>query len=566
MFRPTLILACIVQVVRCYPTGSVLNSCLDMRPVHGGTAQQSTPPFTITTDRTSYEDGVVITVNLQASTQFKGFMLQAREVGSNNNVGSFSTMGSGTRLLDCNGVTNSALVHSSGTLKNAIQGTWKAPDSGSVQSIQFSASLVRDTKTYWVSVKGPLLRSTNAVSNSSSSSSSSSSYSSSLSISSAECGIRKVCFSQPPNCDPNITANCFFMSAMMPSPNITAFQFELAGASTGYVAMGFSDDQIMGSDDIYICGLDNKGVIQLQHFYSTGRKAPGPLPLGNVSQVNTGMSNGVISCSFASWNPISTQRSAGSSTTYYLMFVYGTTNGGQIQIHSQTFVSDRAIDISNPQLVEHEVFPDIIKAHGCLMLISWMTTGSLGMLIARYLKGLAKGTQYWGKDVWFVSHVSLMSLSVVATSIAFILAFSFAKDWAGGAHPVLGCLVMILALLQPTAAIFRCGPHHHWRFIFNWAHAINALVMKILAVAAIFTGLELIESSEDSWMPKVMGGFVGWEALFFILMEINSRCNRTEGEDVDSKSTSMKGLLLLLFFLGNIAFLVALLVGIGMTG
>lgn len=46
-------------------------------------------------------------------------------------------------------------------------------------------------------------------------------------------------------------------------------------------------------------------------------------------------------------------------------------------------------------------------------------------------------------------------------------------------------------------------------------------------MAAIFTGLELIESSEDSWMPKVMGGFVGWEALFFILMEINSRCNRT---------------------------------------
>ena len=66
-----------------------------------------------------------------------------------------------------------------------------------------------------------------------------------LSISSAECGISKVCFSQPPNCDPNVTANCYFMSAMMASPNDTAFQFELAGASTGYVAMGFSDDQIM---------------------------------------------------------------------------------------------------------------------------------------------------------------------------------------------------------------------------------------------------------------------------------------------------------------------------------
>ena len=61
MFRPILILACIVQVVRCYPSGDVLKSCLDMRPLHGGTAQQSTPPFTLTADQTSYADGVTIT-------------------------------------------------------------------------------------------------------------------------------------------------------------------------------------------------------------------------------------------------------------------------------------------------------------------------------------------------------------------------------------------------------------------------------------------------------------------------------------------------------------------------
>ena len=61
MFRPTLILACIVQVVRCYPSGNVFGSCSNMRPSHGGTAQQSTPPFTLTADQTSYSDGVIIT-------------------------------------------------------------------------------------------------------------------------------------------------------------------------------------------------------------------------------------------------------------------------------------------------------------------------------------------------------------------------------------------------------------------------------------------------------------------------------------------------------------------------
>lgn len=44
------------------------------------------------------------------------------------------------------------------------------------------------------------------------------------------------------------------------------------------------------------------------------------------------------------------------------------------------------------------------------MLIAWMTTGSLGMIIARYLKGVAKGKHYFGKDVWFL--VSFYCVSV----------------------------------------------------------------------------------------------------------------------------------------------------------
>lgn len=130
------------------------------------------------------------------------------------------------------------------------------------------------------------------------------------------------------------------MSAMT-SPNDTAVQFELTGPSQGYISIGFSDDQRMvnvafhpsllkplenytkgvnvsfvveviglflhlnvqlnvclcslcfcvllrvmyfssspkGNDDIYICGRDSNGFIQLQHAFSTGRRAPEILPL-----------------------------------------------------------------------------------------------------------------------------------------------------------------------------------------------------------------------------------------------------------------------------------------------
>ncbi|XP_039475825.1 putative ferric-chelate reductase 1 [Oreochromis aureus] len=222
------------------------------------------------------------------------------------------------------------------------------------------------------------------------------------------------------------------------------------------------------------------------------------------------------------------------------------------------------MDISTPVVVSQDAHPDIVKAHGALMLIAWMTTGTLGMMVARYLKKMAKEPKMCNKDLWFVVHVGVMCLTVAATIIAFILAFSHAKNWSGGAHPVLGCLVMILSFFQPIGALLRCGPQHHLRYLFNSSHFLNAVIIKSLAVAAIFTGLGRIDSS-DGWLMKVMGGFLAWEALFIIMLEIHdSKFKHTDSTvDLESAIVNVDGLLIGLFFLGNLCFLVALLVGIG---
>ncbi|XP_078136995.1 putative ferric-chelate reductase 1 isoform X2 [Sander vitreus] len=380
------------------------------------------------------------------------------------------------------------------------------------------------------------------------------------SISSANCSVSKVCFSQPSNCDP-ANADCYFMSALMVSGE--AIRYEMKGPSNGYIAFGLSDDQNMGNDDIYICGIGSNGMVQVQHAYSTGRTRPNILPLGNVSGITVSVQNGVISCSFTSMNIISLQRTTGFSNAYYLLFVHGPSSNGQIRIHTETFISTKRINISNPEVVQDASEPGIVKAHGALMLISWMTLGSLGMMVARYLKKTAKGEKLLGKDVWFVVHVGVMILTVAATIIAFILIFSYEQQWSGGVHPVLGCLVMILSFLQPIMALLRCAPQHPQRFLFNWSHALNALVIKVLAVAAIFTGLQYLDKTEDQWLVKVMGGMVGWEALFFILLDVQSRCMVNRTDTLELTAMTNEGLLVALFFLGNFAFLVALLVGIG---
>ncbi|XP_026219810.1 putative ferric-chelate reductase 1 [Anabas testudineus] len=504
---------------------------------------------------------------LQGSSSFRGFLLKAAAVGSQTAVGSFSGPITGAQLLTCSQKSNSAVSQTSASTKTSIQATWTADASASGTSIQFSATFVQSTRTFWVAVKSPVLTFTGESAGSSTSpaiTTSTTSVNASMSISNAQCGDTKTCFSQPFNCDPSASSDCYFMSAMMLSTSNGAIHYEMTGPSNGYIAFGFSDDQIMGNDDIYICGMDSRGLPTLQHAYSTGKTTPKTISLGDVSNLTATMQNNVISCSFITTNAISTQRSISSNQNYYILFAYGPSSNGQITPHTGTFTSSDKIDFSKVQLLATKSeTPAIVKAHGALMLISWMTTGSLGMIVARYLKGMARGHKMFGKDHWFVVHVPVMCVTVAATIIAFIIIFVYGQGWAGGAHPVLGCLIMILSFIQPIIAFLRCGPQHPTRYVFNWTHSLNALVIKILAVAAIFTGLELIDGSDSQWMVKTMSGFTAWECLFYVFMEAHFRWKIHTTDTIESKTTNTDNLLVVVYFLGNIAFLVALLIGIG---
>uniref|UniRef100_A0A3Q1IT59 DOMON domain-containing protein n=1 Tax=Anabas testudineus TaxID=64144 RepID=A0A3Q1IT59_ANATE len=431
--------------------------------------------------------------------------------------------GSAPFNVSLNIIQTYTVSHTSASTKTSIQATWTAEASASGTPIQFfvhgECPLYSHEYGYinmTVKLKPFFLQ---------------------MSISNAQCGDTKTCFSQPFNCDPSASSDCYFMSTMTLSTSNGAVHYEMKGPSNGYIAFGFSDDQIMGNDDIYICGMDSRGLPTLQHAYARGKTFLETISLGDVSNLTATMQNNVISCSFITTNAISTQRSISSNQNYYILFAYGPSSNGNVDIGS-TFTSTGKINFSNVQLLATKSeTPAIVKAHGALMLISWMTTGSLGMIVARYLKGMARGQKMFDKDLWFVVHVPVMCVTVAATIIAFIIIFVYGQGWAG-----VSCLIMILSFIQPIIAFLRCGPQHPTRYVFNWTHSLNALVIKILAVAAIFTGLELIDGSDSQWMVKTMSGFTAWECLFY---------------------TNTDNLLVGVYFLGNIAFLVALLVGIG---
>ena len=53
--------------------------------------------------------------------------------------------------------------------------------------------------------------------------------------------------------------------------------------------------------------------------------------------------------------------------------------------------------------VEVEAYKNIfVRLHGAFMIGAWISTASCGMLLARYYKNTWVGTQFCGKDLWFV--------------------------------------------------------------------------------------------------------------------------------------------------------------------
>ncbi|KAM4722878.1 putative ferric-chelate reductase 1 [Rhinophrynus dorsalis] len=589
--------------VHSYRNGLIISACDSMTPGHGYSAQTSASMYTVSASNYSFSPGDQITVTLQANSNvtFRGFLLQARSVPGNNRIGRFTVVDSSSaQILSCSGSVGSAVSHTNSGDKSRISVLWTAPVM-SPGDVRFSATFVQTFNTFWVGIESPILTDISSSSStnvtvsdttlppnvSATAASSTSHHASSLtlsntassltstSISRSLCGIDKVCFSNPTDCDPSTSNSCHFMSSALSSGG--GYWFEISGPSNGYVAFGFSDDTKMGNDDIYICVLSSSGMVEVQHAFSEGETRPRLLPLGNVEVRLASYSNGVLQCSFISKNNISTQNPVqrSSNSLYYIFLANGPTSNGQISYHTPSgrFRTISKVDLSVAGNVtsSRSGVSVLVKTHGALMLIAWMTTGSLGMIFARYFKVTGKQLVL-GKAIWFQAHVIFMVLTVCATITAFVLAFVQAQGWNYGTstHSIIGTIVMILALIQPFVALFRPSPQSNRRFIFNWFHAVNALVIKVLAVANLFLGLQFIGHSQQ-WLVKVMGGFVGWEGLSFISLEINAQLaqkEKSESLDISGDSNNKvktEIFLLLIYLCGNLAFLVALLVGIGQS-
>lgn len=580
-----LLFPCLWAPVMSYANGKVSKACGSMEPHHHSQGQTSPSPYYLQTNASTFSPGDHIQVTLWGQS-FEGFLLQARDPAQDvpTTLGSFTlTDPHSTQMLNCNKHQGSAVSHTSKSNKKVVRVVWRAPPDPPAQ-VQFLVTVVAHYDVFWVKIPGPIISQHGVTPRPSEPTPTivppPQTTSSVLSgpFSSKGCGQSKTCLLDPPGCDPSQDAHCFYLSATSQGPpQQRSVVFELSGPSEGYVALALSWDTWMGDDDLYLC-TNADGRVSVEAAILTGRTHPQEQTQSGLHSVSWRMADGVIQCRFS--RPVKPTNQESDrfdlDQEYFLFVANGPTHKGQIGRHpQQPLVSEhRVLLTGNPIILQGSHGPTLLKAHGVLMLLAWMLTGSLGTFIASFYKNEWAAHSLLGQKVWFQVHRGLMVVTVLLTAVGFCLPFAYRRGWSkrAGVHPYLGCCVLALSLLQPIAALLRPPPDSNRRWIFNWLHWGGGSLTEAMAVAAMFLGVG--QSSlplPTSFATHILIGYVSWLMAFRLLLFIHKHFYLTKFKADDQrtilpdqsesrmKTSWFKSVVLSVVVLGNIGLLSALL-------
>ncbi|XP_073213046.1 putative ferric-chelate reductase 1 isoform X2 [Lepidochelys kempii] len=507
-----------------YPNGKVKEACSSMMPCHGH-SPQPLPKHTISVNETEFRPGDHIKVNLSGPI-FEGFFIQARNAENlaGPAVGSFMLAEERiSQLLTCGLTKNSAVSHTSKSKKKHVEAYWVAP-TDAPEHVQFLATVVEKYEIFWVKIPGPIISQPNA----------------------------------PPLTTPtSITPET--LPTSQPVYHLTK----------------------SGDDDAYLC-INEDHRINVNTAYLSGRTPPVLDSENGLEDISWRVADGLVQCSFRRNLRLPAYKGRFNLDANYYIFLAdgGASEGGLIhKHHRQPLITNGMYNVTDsPKDVGGSRSPLLLKLHASLMFVAWMTTVSIGVIVARFFKPVWPHSLF-GKEIWFQVHRMLMLTTVLLTSIAFVLPFIYRGGWSkwAGFHPYLGCTVMALAIFQPLIAGFRPPPHAPRRQVFNWVHWSAGTTARILAVVTMFLGMDLPALNlPDPWDTYTMIGFVAWHVGIDILLEIHSYCLIRKVEVIDedriqilqsltsaeAEGHTFKEIVLTIYICGNTAFLITFLAAI----
>jgi N-acetylmuramoyl-L-alanine amidase len=123
-----------------------------MLPQHGTNGPQpgDSSPYAI--EIASSGDQIVVTLtDVDGSSPFIGFLIQARQIQTNTIVGKFTSLPkSGAKFLTCL-IEDSSVTHSDTWSKHSVRFTWSSLGS-SLDGVHFVATVVQSFDTFWTNI------------------------------------------------------------------------------------------------------------------------------------------------------------------------------------------------------------------------------------------------------------------------------------------------------------------------------------------------------------------------------------------------------------------------------
>lgn len=538
-----------------YPSGAPSSTCSTLAPKHQNVAsQQSSPPFAVTAGKLSVAPGSKLKLMLTSTTgtPFKGFLLQARQPdGSDAAIGQFSALPNLTKTLTCAGGyqnTPNTVTHADPSERGSLQFEWEAPDYYE-GPVVFVATVVQDFSTFWEGVKSEHISvAKRAADNNSQSTGISTTRQPVTTLGSTTtppsvpttpprrasvvtdpiydgCGSKKTCFGFPSGCVE--TTSC--MAVMSCLVEGERYEFDMKARNSAYVAVGLSQDVIMGDDSVVECVHDGTSGNSVNAYMSWnfGRNNRRLQVHDGIVLKNSSFVDGTIYCKFMrdAVTKVEDREYNLAKDKYHLLIAAGSSvREGNVGYHD---VGRAAAEVSQ-SLADVSIIAGssnlLLRLHGAFMIGAWIGAAGIGILLARYFKQTWVGSQLCGKDQWFAWHRMFMLLTWGLTISAFVLIFVQLRGWSAedNPHAILGCATTALAFVQPIGAAFRPHPDSRRRPIFNWLHWLVGNVAHILGIVTIFFATKLTKAELPDWMDWILVGYVAFHVAVHLILSIAS--------------------------------------------
>lgn len=547
---------------------------------------------------------------INPADNFRGFLIHATNSSSQSfmALGSFINPPSNTKSVTCSPGLQNSLTHGDGRGKTSLDITWQAPAEYQ-GDVEFRATFVKDYNTFWTQVPAVALvrvgrasgvvtpayqapttysrdqasypyvppstttttstmptttssttttaTTTRVVSTSPNPSTTQWSFAKQTPAPTASaqlpsiymgCGDVKGCFGlQGGTCVQEGSCSAMVTYAVKGQ----RYEFELWATDTpanAYVAVAFSDDDIMGDDSVSECTLVN-GRVNAYMSYNEGKSNTRLRDATSGLKLMEGKYNdGNLYCRFERQAQlVIADKHFDMAKEYHLFLARGPASDNGISYHDrQKTVTARSVSLAETGSVGASK-GTLVKLHGALMVAAWMFAASCGILFARYFRLTWVGKQLGGKDLWFVFHRILMIITWLLTVIAFVLIFIELGGWTSlpvttNPHAVIGVVTTVLAFIQPFMAYFRPHPGTPKRFIFNWAHWLVGNSAHILGIVCIFLAVDLDKAAIPYWVNWLLVAYVAVHAASHLVLSLAQCCYHADGSRKPTAVFAMRDL------------------------